>query len=313
MDRAIYLTNMPSGNFTIEVRSKRNLLEDEKCPITHLKFSVNIPFWKSPDFYKYALFGFLLLLGSLGVIFNRNYTQNKKISQQKQLAEEQERQMNVLQIQTTQAQLNPHFIFNVLVTLQSQITENQTQEASDNIVKLSHLIRSFLSASVFDNKSISSIIKLEITLEKEIALLRSYIEFEKLQRDNFDFEIIEIPPVDASNYKIQPMLIQPFVENAIKHGFNELIGRGKLSITFSEIDDCLVCEIDDNGIGRDQSRELQKSSIAKYKSLGTELVLNRIEVLKRIGYLITIKMLDKEKGTKVTISIRFEGHENGKN
>ncbi|WP_435356648.1 histidine kinase [Emticicia sp. SJ17W-69] len=312
-DRTIYLTNMPAGVFTIEVRSRRNIWEGDKHPITHLKFKVNIPFWKSPDFYQYAFFGFLILLGGLGYIFNRSYSQNKKISQQKRLAEEQERQMNILQIQTTQAQLNPHFIFNVLVTLQSQINENQSQEASENIVKLSHLIRSFLSASAFDNKTISSIIKLEIILEKEIALLRSYIEFEKLQRDNFDYEIIEIPPVDSSNYKIQTMLIQPFVENAIKHGFNELQERGKLTITFSEIDDYLVCEIDDNGIGREKSRELQKKSIAKYKSLGTELVFNRIEVLRKIGYLIDIKIYDKIQGTKITMSIRFEGNENGKN
>ena len=255
----------------------------------------------------------LILLGIVGFILYRNFTQTKKIQKQNKVANEQEHLLNVLQIQTTQAQLNPHFIFNVLVTLQSQINENQSHEASENIVKLSHLIRSFLSATVFDNRTVSSIIKLEIILEKEISLLRSYIEFEKIQRDNFDFEIIEIPPVDASNYKIQPMLLQPFVENSIKHGFNELKERGKLTIVFSEIDDYLVCEIEDNGIGRKQSKLLQQTSIAKYKSLGTELVFNRIEVLKRIGYLIDIKIIDKPKGTKITISIRFEGNENGKN
>lgn len=121
MDRAIYLTNMPSGNFTIEVRSKRNLLEDKDYPITYLKFSINIPFWKSPDFYKYAFLLGLFLLAIVGVILYRNFTQSKKIQKQKRLGEEQENQMNLLQIQTTQAQLNPHFIFNVLMTLQGQI------------------------------------------------------------------------------------------------------------------------------------------------------------------------------------------------
>ena len=227
---------------------------------------------------------------------------------------EQDRKIKLLQIQTTQAQLNPHFIFNVLATLQNQV-KSSPDEAQENIAKLSHLIRSFLNASMFDSKTVISVIKLEIGLDKEIKLLRSYIEFEKLQKDNFDYEILENLSIDASNYKTQPMLIQPFVENAIKHGFNELADkRGKLIIQFLEEDESLVCIIEDNGIGREKAQELQKKSLAKYKSLGTDLVLNRIDVLKKIGYFIEIFIEDRpNNGTKVKLTIRFEGEENGKN
>lgn len=312
-DKAIYLTNMPLGNYTIEIRSKRGKIDD-KHPLTSLKFSINIPFYKSPNFYKYAFLIFLILIGLLGAFLYRTYRQSIKDKEQNKRKLEQDRKLKFLQIQTTQAQLNPHFIFNVLATLQSQIRHNP-DGASENIAKLSHLIRSFLNANMFDSKTILSVIKLEIGLDKEISLLRSYIEFEKIQKDNFDYEIIETPPIDAINYKIQPMLIQPFVENSIKHGFNELVNkRGKLLIQFFEEEDSLICVIDDNGIGRANARKLQDGSLKKYKSLGTDLVFNRIEVLKNVGYLINISVEDKpENGTKVTISIRFEGEYNGKN
>lgn len=171
------------------------------------------------------------------------------------------------------------------------------------------MIRSFLNATVFENNTINSIFKLEITLDKEIALLQSYIEFEKLQKDNFDYKINEIESGDSSNYKIQPMLIQPFVENAIKHGFNESAIRGKLLITFSEKDDGLLCIIDDNGIGRKRTKEIQQRATAKYKSLGSDLVFTRVEVLKRVGYAINIDIIDKpnDAGTIVEILIKFEG------
>jgi sensor histidine kinase YesM len=307
-DRTIYLTNMPQGEFTIEVRSQRSNIANGNHPITHLTFRVNIPFWKSPVFYKYAFLLFLILGSILSLIWYKNINQGKRLSQQKRLSEEQERKIKLLQIQTTQAQLNPHFIFNVLQTLQGQIRTNQRSLASENIVKLAHLIRSFLNASIIDNKQTNSILALEITLEKEIDLIKTYIEFEQEQKDNFDFEIIESPTLNVANFSIQPLLIQPFVENAIKHGFHDAKHRGKLIITFSEEDEILMCVIDDNGIGRKRSEEIQSKSLKKYKSLGTELVKKRIEILNQVGYDVQINTIDKlEGGTRVIISIDYIG------
>lgn len=304
----IFLMNLPNGKYTIEVKSQHSILDEKNQTITALNFKVSIPFWKSPNFYKYALLGFFLMVFLIVFVWRRSHTQQKGMNYQKRYLEEQKRQINLLQVQTTQAQLNPHFIFNVLTAIQGQIRVNKTSEARDNIVKLAGLIRNFLNASNFDDHTVTSILKLELTLKEEINLIRQYIEFEKMQRDNFDYEIIEVPPVDADNYKIQPMLIQPFVENAIKHGFNELKIRGKLSISFIEKDDSLICIIDDNGIGRGEAKKIQRESYAKYKSLGTELVQKRIEVLQKVGYLIELQIEDKKpSGTKVTLKISFEG------
>ncbi len=307
-DNAIYLTNMPTGKYRIEIRSKRGLVDADNHPATHLSFTVSLPLYRSPVFYKYALGIGGLLIGLIGVMAGRQYLQGRKLRKQTARAQDLNRRIKLLQVQSSQAQLNPHFIFNVLQTLQGQILNNHSEQAAENVVKLGHLIRGFLNASVSDENTPVSVLKLEIPLEEEIRLLTTYIDFEKEQKDNFDYKILLVPPLNPADLQVQPLLIQPFIENAIKHGFQDLGRRGRLLITFElEEEEVILCTVEDDGIGREAARRIREQSIRKYRSLGTEVVRRRIESLNQVGYDISVEVNDRPGGgTVVRIRMDFK-------
>lgn len=303
-DDVLYLNQLPSGSYTLEVRSRHG--PDGLHSVTRMQFRVSVPLYRSPVFYKYALVAGGLLLAFLLFLGVNNYLQGRRLRRQRERSADLDRKMKLLQVQTAQSQLNPHFIFNVLQTMQSQILAGDREEAGENVVKLSHLIRGFLNASVLDEEAPVSVPGLEIPLSEETEMLKTYIEFEKEQKDNFDYEIIT--PPGLSDFRVQPLLIQPFVENAIKHGFQDIPYRGRLSIRFSEEEDeVLVCTIEDNGIGMEAAREIQKNSIKKYKSLGTKVVMKRIAGLNETGYKISVESGPAEGGgTRIKIRMDYE-------
>lgn len=303
--------DLPNGTHTIEVRSRLGSLNLDEFSITKQQFTISIPFYKSPNFYKYASVIGLILLLIVAYIWLRERIQTRKVSQQRKRIEDQENKVRFLQVQTIQAQMNPHFTFNVLGTLQHLILNNETQKASDNLVKLSSLIRNYLEASLLGDDQMGSLFKHEIALEREIELLKMYIEFEQLQYSGrFNYEIKLDGKLNPSNYRVPPLIIQPFIENAIKHGllYKNMGEIGNLWIHFLSLDeDTLICTIEDDGVGREKAAELQLVSIKKYKSRGTQLVKKRVEILNEMGYDIEINTDDRLKGgTVVTIKIGYK-------
>ena len=225
----------------------------------------------------------------------RQYEDYKK--KQEEIEKERTRHMKYLQIQTLQAQLNPHFIFNILQAVQTRIYEGNRDSASNLIVDLANLIRRFLESSI--NMDMARMRNTEITLKQEVNLLRSYIEFEQLQYSNrFDYTIYVDDAIDAENVLMPPMLIQPYVENAIKHGIlYEKERRCRLDVTFTKTDDDrLVCSIKDNGIGRERAKEIQSQSIRMYKSRGTQILEDRIRIMQELGQGISIETYDNPEG-----------------
>jgi sensor histidine kinase YesM len=307
----LMVNNLPNGTHLIEVRSRLGTLDAGEYSITTQQFYISIPFYKSPNFYKYAsIVGFILLI-IVAYIWLRERRQTRKVSEQRKRIEEQENKVRFLQVQTIQAQMNPHFTFNVLGTLQHLILNNETQKASDNLVKLSSLIRNYLEASLLGDEQMGSLFKHEIALGREIELLKMYIEFEQLQYSGrFNYEIKLDGKLNPNNYRVPPLIIQPFIENAIKHGllYKNVDEIGTLSIHFLSLDeDTLICTIEDDGVGRAKAAELQLLSIKKYKSRGTQLVKKRVEILNEMGYEIEINTDDRLKGgTVVTIKIGYK-------
>jgi tetratricopeptide (TPR) repeat protein len=157
---------------------------------------------------------------------------------------------NDLQQQLLRSQMNPHFIFNVLVSIQNYMIQNDTREASNFLSQFASLTRATLNNSVAET----------ISLTDEINMLRNYIELEKMRKaDNFNFEIIYDENMETDFIQIPPMLIQPFVENAIKHGFRTLESKGLLSLSFYDEGEKLRIEITDNGIGINKASRLKPS------------------------------------------------------
>jgi len=180
----------------------------------------------------------------------------------------------------------------------------KTELANKYLISFSKLIRSFLNSTVRSNATLDiSSFELEVTLKEELELINLYIEFERLQYDNkFDFELNVDPSIEIDTFSIPPMIIQPFVENSIKHGLNYMEVRGVLKVKFYLKDNSLMCEIEDNGVGRNRAAQMQAETIRAYKPMGIDLVMQRVKILNTLDYDIRVYTEDlSPQGTRVNI------------
>ncbi len=206
------------------------------------------------------------------------------------------------QLTTLRAQMNPHFIFNALNSIQQYVLQGNVVEANKYLSKFSKLQREVLNHS--DQNFIS--------LEKELEVLNLYLELEQLRFDgNFTYEIKVDTAIDDDEIKIPPMIVQPFVENSIWHGLMPKQGERWVHIHFElSSDDLLICTVTDNGIGRDASARLKQNGHGQHKSKGLSLVYDRLHILRQQygqAFEVTIKdLLDNNSvptGTEVKLHI----------
>ncbi len=202
----------------------------------------------------------------------------------------------------TQNKLNPHAISNVLKTIDQHVKNQNTEQASLYINRFELFIRHLLE------KSAGSV----ITLRQEIEFLKIYLSMEcDFASKKFEWTIDLAPELNPDITEIPQMFIQPYVENAIKHGLRYLEGNGFIHISFEKTDHHLICCIVDNGIGRKASTELYRQKQALYPSTGSNLLEERLLLLKKLNIIDitqeTTDLFDKTGqplGTKVII--RFE-------
>src|SRR5258708_4590154 len=176
-----------------------------------------------------------------------------------------------LEVQALRSQMNPHFIFNCLNAINFFILSHETEAASDYLTKFSRLMRMIM------NHSRHSL----ITLAEELEVLQLYLDMERLRfKDAFDYHIVLEDELDTGDISIPPLLLQPFVENAIWHGLMHKQERGGLlSITIRVEDDVLTCMIRDNGIGRKRAASLKSKSAEKHKSMRLQITAERMALL----------------------------------
>jgi LytS/YehU family sensor histidine kinase len=211
-------------------------------------------------------------------------------------------------MQALRAQMNPHFIFNCLSSINRFILKNEPDAASDYLTRFSRLIRMVLMNS---QKSL-------ITLEDELDMLTIYLDMERLRfKNTFDYHIVFTNRVDAGAVYIPPLLFQPFCENAIWHGLKHLSdpqsGRkeqGKLDIELSMDNKVLNCSITDNGIGRQKAAETRSKSAEENKSMGLKITTERLALLNGENGINTSYEIDdikdengKVAGTSVKLKI----------
>ncbi|MCU4175235.1 histidine kinase [Carboxylicivirga sp. N1Y90] len=294
-------SNLSSGRYRFEVAVKPSLVngvDEQKLAVVCIK--VDLPFYKEPHFYKYAFFILLLFFVVIVYIFwSRNKYKSRSI--------EQERKKRYLEVASLQANLNPHFIFNLLASVQNLITQHKPEVANQYLIKFSRLIRAYMEATIKSSKVVETKQANEISLKEEIDLLKMYIEFEQVKYRSKEFEYsIRLEDDDLLNKTIPPMIIQPFVENAIKHGIHPADSPCHLLLKFDQKGEGLLCTIVDNGIGREKSGELKSNSIKAHESRGLELINKRVDILNELGYHIDISIEDpKEGGTKVKILFNY--------
>ncbi len=297
----IYFPGLSSNTYTFKVKSKTIGVNKEDIKAATIIFTIDLPLWKEPYFNQLVVIFAIIFIGTTLFFIWRNWNDRKK-------ARENEQKVKYLQAQTLQTQMNPHFIFNVMGTLQDLILNSNTEQANEHLVDFSTMIRRFLDSSIRSDNPKWISFENEIPLEQELELLKMYIEFEQLQyKDTFDYELTISDELNPTNTRIPPMIIQPFVENAIKHGLRYKDERGFLSVRFSEQEESIICVVEDNGVGRKKAKEIQRESIKMYKSHGTTIVKRRVDVLNDMGYDINIGSADREHGgTIITIKISYK-------
>jgi hypothetical protein len=212
-----------------------------------------------------------------------------------------ERKLNDAEMKALRSQMNPHFLFNAFNSIQEFIILNDRELASDYLGKFADLMRLYLDQS--KEKLIS--------LENEISTTSLYLELEKIRfEETLTCEIKVAKDIDTTMKELPPMLIQPFIENSLKHGLFHKKENRQLKVNFTLENQTLICTIADNGIGRKQSAILNANRLKKHKSFATSATQNRIELLN-VGRSedITLHIFDliddkgKALGTRVEIKI----------
>lgn len=295
--RNLILNELPPGNYSLKFKVYNSFTK--KNDVLHYHFEIKYPFWKKPLF----VIAVLTLFFGIGYFIVKNHI--KKINQRNKEKLEKinlESELSKSKLTAIKSQMNPHFFFNALNTIQSYILTSDNKKALFYLKKFSVLTRNILEYSE----------KETICLKEEINTLGLYLEIEKARfnEEDFIFEIHTTQPDISENIKIPAMLIQPYIENAIKHGLLHKKGLKKLIISLTLKKNYLTIRIEDNGIGRKKSMELNLLKKGKPTSFATQAMNNRIELLnKNKSEKISIDYTDKEtstfdeNGTIVTIKI----------
>lgn len=296
--RLIEFASLKPGTYNIQFKINETIIAST------VHFKIITPFWQSIWF---MILCFLLAL-ALGFTYyrwqlNKLRNKNKLLEDKNRLLNEKielEHNLNKSVLKSIKAQMNPHFFYNALNTIQAYIFTNDKTKANSYLAKFSKLTRVILEQSE----------KETITLGDEIESLTLYLELEKMRfKEGFEYNIEHKTDTHKDSIEFPPMLIQPYVENAIKHGLLHKESDRTLFILFEEIKNHLVITIDDNGIGRKRSEELNKIKNDKYQSFSTQANEKRLEILNRTNDKIAVKIIDKldanqqSLGTKVILTI----------
>tara|TARA_R110002074_G_scaffold133002_1_gene276545 strand:+ start:2473 stop:4668 length:2196 start_codon:yes stop_codon:yes gene_type:complete len=233
-----------------------------------------------------------LILIALLLLFTA-YTQRKNVQQQKFAN-------NLLALKSLRTQMNPHFIFNALNSVNSFIASNDERAANKYLSEFSQLMRSVLENSEEDF----------IPLSKEIELLELYVKLEHFRfKDKFDYEVTVDESINVDDFVIPPMLLQPYVENAVWHGLRYKEDKGMLKIHFQQKDkETVSITIEDDGIGRKKSKELKTENQKKQKSKGMGNIQKRISILNEMYKdkvdVIVEDAFENEAGTLVRLTLK---------
>jgi ligand-binding sensor domain-containing protein len=296
--RTVTYSNIPSGDFTFKIISCNEDDVWNKKP-SIVKVIIHKPIWKE---WWFIIVSLLLIVSLIWFVFNQREQAIKRKANEAQQKILMEKELIELEHKALRLQMNPHFIFNALNSIQSQIGTDNEQNARYYLAKFSKLMRQILDNS--RNPLIS--------LHDEMEMLENYLLIEKFCNNNsFEYSIKIDKNIEPDFIKIPPMILQPFVENAIKHGMKYLSEKkGKIEVQFQEHQNEIICIITDNGIGRKKSAELNKNSRDTFhKSTALAVTEERLNLLKNSPTESSIQIIDlynevgEACGTKVQVKI----------
>lgn len=255
-------SNLSPGRYTFEVMAcnEYNVWSNQAATFG---FVILSPVWKRWWFVTAIA---LLVIGAIWYYF-RSRLEKSRIEKEKI---EMEKNLIELEQEAARLQMNPHFIFNALNSIQGFISANDAVQAKKYLTMFSRLMRLILENAR----------EKYIPLQNEIEMLNNYLEFERLCKNNkFEYRITVAPEIDAESLEIPPMMIQPFVENAILHGIRHKEGQGNVTITLQLRNSTLICEVTDDGVGRQKAGEIKARYNNSHKSTAIHVTKKRLEQL----------------------------------
>lgn len=277
----VFLPFVPSGNHSIDVKVK-----DWHNGTTHtqqvLNFTIATPIWKS-------LWLWIGLISLIGIsIFTGFYFRLKRKNKHQQHLASIEQRLNTTKLEALQSQMNPHFTFNAMNSIQNYIIDNDVDNALFFMGEFSKLMRATL-----DHSS-----QAKITLEQELDYIKRYVVVENMRFGNkVGFEVNIQECIEPDEVYILPMLLQPFVENCFEHAFTPQTVAPQINLNVTETNTEIVLTITDNGKGLSSSR-----TVPLYKSKGIALITERLNLIQDIPNPVVIKSLDN--GTIVTVTLK---------
>lgn len=289
--RQLEFPSLAAGNYELEFKI------DEQLHPEKIYWEVQLPFWKTWWFYF-----LIFLVGITSIYFVYRWQYRMMNSQIKLLNEKIDLEKDLSQsiLTSIKSQMNPHFFYNALNTIQAYIFTNEKKKANDYLAKFSKLTRMILEMSERER----------ISLQEEIQSITLYLELENMRfSKDFTYEISYDEQLIYEGIEFPPMLLQPYIENSIKHGLLHSKKEKHLKITLTQESNYLIVEIDDNGIGRAKAEELNAMKKRMHQSFSTKANQKRLDILnKGLDEKITVKYIDKQEnglptGTTVVLTI----------
>lgn len=283
-NRNIEYKSLPAGDYSFEVIANCDGLEGTKKAID---FHVLAPF------YQRSWFVILTATSFVSIVLLIYFFQKRKSKRKAEISQK----LAKLQLSTLKSQMNPHFLFNSLTSIQDLIGQEKKESAKKYISKFALLVRKILNQS--DTEFIH--------FEDEISLLTIYLELEQLRfKKDFEFKI-EFGEIEE--IEIPPMLVQPIVENAIKHGLLHKKGVKKVEVLFEQHASTILCRVIDNGIGRSKALKIKKRRMEENTSFAISSIQKRMELLKEVYHedlgLTYLDLEDEGEVTGTEVIIRF--------
>ena len=295
---SVQYTTLPPGKYSFEV-SAVNVDGYWSSTPAAVAFEILPPYWQTWWFRTgagvtaTAFFVFLLAF------------REKRIKKKERDKIEVERKMSDLELKALRAQMNPHFIFNSLNSIQNFIINNDLESAIRYQSKFAKLIRNILENSR----------KPVIPLDEELKSLEIYLQLEALRFENkFNYSISVDENINLEDTEIPTMLIQPYVENAIWHGLMHKETKGFINIKILRRNNNIICSVEDDGVGRQKALELESRNKTKKKSMGMAITKERLDIINvgRNGHSLNVNIEDLKNatgeatGTRVNIIIPYE-------
>ncbi len=280
-----------SQNLSLELEQKDEqiglLLENEKLKEDkyNLEISQQSAENKKKQYVIYGLTGGIIILLVAALLIIKSNKERTKANM-------------LLELKSLRTQMNPHFIFNSLNSVNSFISKNDDRSANKYLSRFSQLMRAVLENSKHDF----------VSLESELKILELYIDLEHLRfQDKFDYQFTVASDIDAESIQIPPMLIQPYIENSVWHGLRYLDKKGQLNVNVTKENNALCWTIEDNGIGRAASQQMKTQNQKQGTSTGMKNIEQRLDILNKMNATsMSTEVIDLEQGTRVVIRIPFK-------